>query len=52
MVNPDRQLCCGRGMNGLNIVLLLFAYKLRYPDQCAPLAQPLRLAAYVCVADG
>ena len=23
----------GRGVNGLHIVLLLFAYKLRYPDQ-------------------
>ncbi len=32
----DRRPCCGRGVNGLHIVLLLFAYKLLYPDQCAP----------------
>jgi len=41
MANPDRRSCCGRGVNGLNIVLLLFAYKLRYPDQCAPLSVSL-----------
>ena len=32
--------CCGRGVNGLHIVLLLFAYKLRYPEQCASPAPP------------
>ena len=35
----DQVLWCRRGVNGLHIVLLLFAYKLRYPDQCVSSAQ-------------